>query len=491
MRQPIATTSHSLLPSAVLLLGSLGCMQPGLAQSRPAGGPAFVGSTPGVVEKSTPAAKPRVAWRRDNAPASLTAQSIPPQAPTPGQQPPSQANPQSSTSTPTVVVPPVVATADSDYWIVSSRDCDPNKSPGVGSRCLTFFHRTSNKNLAPETHATFVASIQPDRPVCFVIHGSYNWWRDVLEESQKINRWIHASSPGTPVQVVFFTWPSDGNMPVIFPVDIAVLGRKSAAHGIYLADLVTQLPPEQRVSIVGHSHGARAGVAAMHLIGGGTTENGLALPAARNTPQHLRAVLIAAAIDHNWLNPGERYSKALFPPERVLLMGNSRDATLGVYPMRKGFGERALGKNGLGQDDRFVLGALGPKVVELDVAQFTDWHHSFSHYHERPELAAAATPFIFFNDESQAAAGPANGPAIGPPPSKGPSIGPIISPEPYKPAPMATPVLPKSKSPVSRQMSSDKPKADEIWVIKPKESHEPPATPVPRRKPVELEFERD
>ena len=34
-------------------------------------------------------------------------------------------------------------------------------------------------------------------------------------------------------------------MPFIFPVDIAILGRRSAAHGLYLANFITQLPAEQ------------------------------------------------------------------------------------------------------------------------------------------------------------------------------------------------------------------------------------------------------
>ncbi len=470
-------------------------MQAGLAQSQPVAGPALPGTAPIVTEKNPPSAKPRVIWRRDNAPASLTAQSSPPEAPTPILRPSTEAESVLLEKSPTPVAGPGAPTAENEYWIVSSRNCDPNNAPGNANGCLSYFHHNANQNLTSETHAAFLASIRPDQPVCFVIHGSYNWWRDVLVESQKINRWIRSSSPGTPVQVVFFTWPSDGNMPVIFPVDIAVLGRKSAAHAIYLADLMTQLPTEQRVSIVGHSHGARAGVAAMHLLGGGTLENGHALPAAHNTPKHLRAVLVAAAIDHNWLNPGDRYGKALLPPERVLLMRNSRDATLGVYPMRKGFGERALGKDGLGADDRFVLGSLGPKVTELDVAQFTDWHHSFTHFHERPELAAAATPFIFFNDEtpieqSPVENRPVKGPTIGPPPATGPSLGPIITDETSSPAQPATPILPKTGTPVGRRTSSEKPKADDIWVIQPRPFEETPATPVPRRQPVELNLER-
>src|SRR5436305_10614317 len=118
------------------------------------------------------------------------------------------------------------------------------------------------------------------------------------------------------------------------------------------------------------SHVTRSSVAALHLFCGWALEMGHALPAGYAVPRHLRAVLIAAAVDHHWLNPGERYGQALVVPERVLLMRNSRDATLGIYPLRKGVGPRALGQYGLGQDDRFILGSLGAKVDELDAAEF-------------------------------------------------------------------------------------------------------------------------
>ncbi len=307
---------------------------------------------------------------------------------------------------------------DCDYWIVSSRNCNGANAAADGGRCLLYLHRTSEQNLVREQREAFLASVRPDRPVCFVMHGSYNRWGDVMLESRKIHRWLRSAAPESPLQVVFFTWPSDGNMPFIFPVDIAILGRRSAAHGAYLAGLISQLPADAQVAIMGHSHGARTAVAALHLLGGGALEEGPSWPAGSPHPTQIRATLIAAAIDHNWLNPGQRYGQALLVPERVLLMRNSRDATLAIYPMRKIIGERAVGKDGLGQDDRMALGSLGQKVVELNAAEFADWHHSFADFHQRPELAKALLPYVYFQDEIGS---PTRAPAGATP--AGPSIG--------------------------------------------------------------------
>ncbi|HMC10749.1 MAG TPA: alpha/beta hydrolase [Pirellulaceae bacterium] len=349
---------------------------------------------------------------------------------------------------------------DCDYWIVSSRNCGgTNSSPDAG-RCLLYLHRTSEQNLVRERREAFLASVRPDRPVCFVMHGSYNRWGDVMVESRRIHRWLRSAAPELPLQVVFFTWPSDGNMPFIFPVDIAILGRRSSAHGAYLAGLISQLPADQRVAIVGHSHGARTAVAALHLLGGGALEEGPALPAGSTYPRQVRAVLIAAAIDHNWLNPGQRYGQALLVPERVLLLRNSRDSTLAIYPMRKLMGDRALGKDGLGQDDRFALGSLGPKVIELNAAEFADWHHSFADYHQRPELAKAMLPWAYFQEDGSFQGTGASttvvptGPTIGSP--NRPSINSPTSPA-VRLAPAAKPPEAASES----DSSSEKQKAGE------------------------------
>lgn len=373
--------------------------------------------------------------------------------------PPSALGGTASAAAPVTLVP----ANDCDYWIVSSRGCSAKAAPADGGRCLSFFHRTSERTLISENRDTFLASIRPDRPVCFVVHGSYNWWRDVVNESRAINRWVHAGLPGAPVQVVIFTWPSDGNLPIVFPVDIAILGRKSAAHSVYLATLVTQLPKEQRVSLVGHSHGARTAAAALHVLGGGALEGGQALPPGFAVPDHLRAVLMAAAIDHQWLNPGDRYGQSLLVPERVLLMRNSRDATLAVYPMRKVIGDRALGKDGLGQEDRFAMGELGKKIVELDAADFANWHHSFADYHQHPELAVGMAPFVYFDEDTPAPSSPAGTP---------------------------TPILPAS--PAARAKPAEGPPAARPAGLKKSGITKPakePASGEPRRNAVELEFE--
>lgn len=281
----------------------------------------------------------------------------------------------------------------------------------------------------PVPREAFLSTLRPDRPVCFVIHGSYNYWPDVIRESQRNYQWIRQAARGTPVQFVYFTWPSDGYAHVVFPVELAVMGRRSAIHSVYLANLISQFPPEQPVTLIGHSHGARATAAALHALGGGAVDDGSTLPPGSPVPSRMRAVLVAAAIDHDWLNPGKKYGNALQPVERMLVIHNHRDGWLSVYPLQNPFtGQQALGRSGINFGDRMQLNELGQKITLLDSSGFAGRSHDFSAVNSRPEMAEAIAPFVTFQDPA----------------------GPPIDPNPYREIPPADQFLPPKTTPASR-----------------------------------------
>jgi hypothetical protein len=300
-----------------------------------------------------------------------------------------------------------------------------------------------DRQVMPVDRQNFFATINPAVPVCFVIHGSYNRWGDVVEESRHIHHWIRSANCG-PLQVVFFTWAADGNLPFIFPVDIALLGRRSSFHAVYLAQLMMQMPPEVPVSLLGHSHGARVAVSSLHLLGGGTIEDGHRLPGPA-APRRVRATLIAPALDHNWLNPGQRYGLALSSTERMLLVRNHRDVTLALYPLRKPFGQSSMGYRGLNQCDWMQLEGQGAKITDMDAAPFVKARHSWSSYYRHQELAAAIAPYVYFND-AVASEMPENGPLLIPAGPVGPTpvgdLSPTISRLPQRSAAGTQPPVP-------------------------------------------------
>lgn len=292
---------------------------------------------------------------------------------------------------------PIPAEAPSQgYWIVSSRDVKGTPAKDDCIRQLDFLYRTPS-GMTTASPESFFAELRSDRPVCIVIHGSYNYWNDVLRESERNHAWIQQAAAGREVQFVYFTWPSDGYAHVVFPVELRMMGRRAAVHGGYLAQLVSEFPANQPVTIMGHSHGARCAVAALHALGGGALDDGSHLPAGSSAPRRVRGVLIAAAVDHDWLNPGNRYGLALEPVESLLVIHNHRDGWLSVYPLHSPFkGQQALGRKGFDAKDRERLEGFEHKIRLYDSSAIAGRSHDFSTINSSPEIAAAITPYVTF-----------------------------------------------------------------------------------------------
>ena len=186
-------------------------------------------------------------------------------------------------------------------------------------------------------------------------------------------------------------------MSLIPQIDIAVLGRQSGLNGIYLARLIESLPSGTPLSLIGHSHGARTVSAALHLLGGGDVQ-GHQWVASPRLGRRIHVVLVAAAIDHQWLDPDGKYGRALSSAESILNLRNRRDAALGIYPLRRPFSHRALARCGWTHVDRRRLGEFGDRLRELDVTKLIGRGHFWIHYHAHPEIARAIAPNLFFAD---------------------------------------------------------------------------------------------
>jgi len=284
-----------------------------------------------------------------------------------------------------------------NYWFVSARRC-PNWGGSCCAGCaFEYFHCTPDHCLRRSDERSFLSALQPDVPVCIVVHGSFvNWW-NVRDDSNHTYQWLRAAAPHRPLHVVFYTWPSEGYITMIPHVDVAILGRRAEYHGFYLAQLISQLPADRPVCLLGHSHGARLVASALHLLGGGQVQ-GRRLACGVNSQRRIRIVFAAAALDHNWLNPGERYGRALCRVECLLNLQNRRDLPLAAYPLRKPFSHRALARVGFTRGDFARLGWQSAKTRQIDVTQLVGTGHMWPNYYRRPEIASAIAPYIYFTD---------------------------------------------------------------------------------------------
>lgn len=289
-----------------------------------------------------------------------------------------------------------------EYWLVSSRHCDQRLE--TCQRCnysVTYFDGRGGER-ASQLPDLF-AALQPGVPVCLMVHGSFVEWESVREDSRQTAAWLRNSCPGRPLHIVFFTWPSDDTPAASLPINVLLLGRRAALNGLYVAELVSQVPDGHPVCLLGHSHGARTVVASLHAMGGGQVE-GVVFGGGPYHQHRIRAVLAAAAFDHHWLNPGERYDRAIGRAEAILNLQNRRDFALGFYPLHRPFGAPAVGRTGFNDHARSELGSASGKLADCDVTPLVRLGHVWPHYYGQPMIAQAIVPYVFFSDGASDAA---------------------------------------------------------------------------------------
>ena len=284
-----------------------------------------------------------------------------------------------------------------DFWIVSSRCCPQGGCSCCALQCpLDYFHVTGDGcgQIARGDVAQFRSWMQPGVPVCLIAHGSLVTWESLMRDAGPIYRWLRNAAPDRPIQIVFFTWPSD--VPIICPsVDFIHLGLRAKFNGFYLAQVVAQIPPESPVSYFGHSHGAALVASTLHLQAGGAIR-GQYLGFTDVPTRPCRVVFVAAAVERDWLGPGETFERALWRADCLLNVYNSSDFALCFYAWRYPFSDAALGHKSFGRSDLRELGPLAGKVAEVDVSRMLGCGHMWENYYPWPQIASAIAPWVYF-----------------------------------------------------------------------------------------------
>ena len=290
------------------------------------------------------------------------------------------------------------------YWIVSTRSCRQSHHK-CGVSCRFICHAvTEDCQCVPVCFEQLIAGQIPGAPTCVLAHGSFTRMDDVWEDSECTYCWLRGACPQVPLNFIYFTWPSEGPFALVpnnpfstaIPcLDFGVLGRRAELNGFYLADLIGSLPGPTTVSLIGHSLGARTVASSLHLLGGGTVHGQTRWNPA-DCGHRIRVVLAAAAIEHDWLNPGDRYGCALSRAECLLNLRNECDFALALYPLRKPFSSRALARTGFTSKDQRKLGDRLTQVSELDVAPVIGKGHSWPSYCRQPGIATAVSPYVYF-----------------------------------------------------------------------------------------------
>lgn len=206
--------------------------------------------------------------------------------------------------------------------------------------------------------------------------------------------------------LIAFDWPSARTHKLLLR-DINQKGRLAFVAAWHLACFVQALPPCSRVCLLGQSYGGRVVPAALHLLGGGALDemdgdSPVRLPQWR-PDLRLRAVSIAGAIGHHWLNPGEKLEFALPACEAFLNLYNSHDRALIWYPLLiPSEHHRALGRVGLLPKDVQRLGSLMARYAEFDMHPVLGREHTLLNVVANPQLAPLLALYLFADEPSAA-----------------------------------------------------------------------------------------
>jgi hypothetical protein len=276
-----------------------------------------------------------------------------------------------------------------EVWLVSSRglgcpDCEPSP-PAL--RMWQFDLASDQWNES--TLAAFFAAQNPSKPDVFWVHGNRVEPGEDREQGLAVYHQLTAGAPADrPIRFVIYSWPTS---PIHGLVEDA---REKAARtntdGYYLAWLISQIDHRVPVNLIGYSFGARIVTGALHVLAGGSLFGHMLEKPAPHRP--MQVVLVAAAVNNDWLAIGRPHGRALESVDRMLALNNGCDRALKHYgaidPCNR---PEALG----------YTGALGPfsddngqKLREVEMCCAVGKEHNWRSYFYNPSIVARMRPYV-------------------------------------------------------------------------------------------------
>ncbi len=286
-------------------------------------------------------------------------------------------------------------------WMVQTRECPQilGSDPWPKLKALRF--DAEGKLIERPVSELFAETV--GHPVLIQVQGSLTTPDSAIGGMLWTHSWLQENRSLPPDAVVIaFDWPSQR----VYGEDLRDInekGRRAFVAGYHLAAFVSAFPTGSRICLLGQSFGGRVVPSALHVLGGGTLYGRKHEPTARlaSTRSDLRvhAVVIGAASDHDWLDPGQRLDRALVGCEAFLNLYNRKDEALLLYPslVRSGH-RRALGRVGLSNADFSKLGPLAARYEEHDVHDVLGAEHTLLDAVASPEVARWIAPYAWADD---------------------------------------------------------------------------------------------
>jgi hypothetical protein len=295
-----------------------------------------------------------------------------------------------------LALPASAAEAPPQVWLISTRSlphCDDlNQSPPP----LDYWRLDDQCQWSAADAKAFRATDDPAVPTVLFVHGNRTDAGEAVDKGWNTYQSIRAQTD-RPLRYVIWSWPADREFRRNGP-DVRLKAAYSDVEAWYLAQWLADIRPGVRVSLIGHSFGPRIITGALHLLAGGQVA-GRGLPAdtvkawtaTKRNP--IRTVLLAAALDVDWLAPGGCHDRALSLVDQMLVTCNACDRVLRWYPRMYGRG----GPSAMG----FVgpCGVAEAKNIEVvDVSATVGRFHDYQCYNSAPDVSCRWAEYTFLAD---------------------------------------------------------------------------------------------
>lgn len=283
-----------------------------------------------------------------------------------------------------------------DLWIIDTHavcdcDCDASKA--------RYLRLDDHCQWVQESEEVFLKTLDPEQTLNIILPGYSTTMKWVVQHLWSLNHQLErqAKCRGMacpPTRLLIVGWPSEiDRVPVLR--DAREKAKRADIEGYWVAQLIARLPKDYRVNLVGYSFGSRIATSAAHYLAGGKRCD-CPSTASPDSPR-LTAVLMASAVDADWLGECQPHSLALGRFERVLILNNSTDPVLRRFYRALSRPERtsALGSVGLLLPEaQFACHAR-----QWDVSHLLGRTHDWRRYIETPEIMGSVAEYALFLDD--------------------------------------------------------------------------------------------
>lgn len=264
---------------------------------------------------------------------------------------------------------PPRAIANDEVFVLSTRVMGTACSDEVMRhrlQCKRLVTKPTGQKFWRTTDWRQVLSVPANLPTIVYVHGNRVAPGQDRAQGMQVYRSLKAHTQlHSSIRFVIWSWPSSQ---IRGPIkDYLVKARRTNPAAWQLSWLLDKLPVETPIALVGYSYGTRVVTGATHLLAGGRIGQ---LHMSQRTHVHrppMRAALLAAAYDADWIQPGHLYGRSVGQLERLVLGTNRLDPAMRFYHLSNGRGRMdALGKSGV-----YQLKSLGTSAHRLKKIDFT------------------------------------------------------------------------------------------------------------------------